>query len=222
MGKVKHLQSKLGAKMPYFNTVSYEGFAQFLIANTQGRNVFLYFKEQLDTMGWAGNMPSPPMSFKSSILTKGWKQPLQSCKGSQLRDWLSLIVGAVILLGYRNSGDDVCGAILMHKKGCLEDQRIRQGPADLLTKSFMDEEEINGIRDSCFEMRIYWQTKLTVGIYSAKWLKFTMTLRHHFVRPQLFNFHTTFCGTVHTGNHSHYERRRLGHKDVMFLVARRN
>ena len=58
-------------------------------------------------------------------------------------------------LRYRKCSGDVHKVILMHKKGCLEDQRIRQGPADLLTKSFMDEEEINGIWDSCFEMRIY-------------------------------------------------------------------
>ena len=51
-------------------------------------------------MSWTGIMgicQVPQMSLRVSILTKGQTEPPQNCKDGQLRDWLCLIGGAMIL-----------------------------------------------------------------------------------------------------------------------------
>jgi hypothetical protein len=65
VGKVKYSQKKAAAKLSDFVRVSDEAFALLCIANTYGKAVFKYFKEQPDFLNWDhGNMPSPPNVIK--------------------------------------------------------------------------------------------------------------------------------------------------------------
>ena len=71
VGKVKYSQRKAVARLLDFFTVSDEAFALLCIANTYGKAVFKYLKEQPDVLKWDhGNMPSPPNVIKSKYTDK--------------------------------------------------------------------------------------------------------------------------------------------------------